>query len=325
MQWLIVLATWLTPSWLGVKAGRDGSTWQGWQWVAKGWCGPKKCVPQRHHPHRGGIDTPVPMWEMLHDRPQIWSGKPLCAPYKKRKLSRSTRPIAVELCRYSFDRSGDLRTRHRTEGGSFDLSASGYPHLRSVGSPNAKRMAEMDVHVRTLSMVMRTMPTLSALVPKNGDTEHNEAMIIALWTSAVIQYARCFDSSYGKGLPANKVFSDIPELLEHHEEVMTVRSKHLAHDVNSWRLADVSVQVFPDGELGELVRPFVFRIPSADEATLLLLLLSRAHTYALAERMALKKAVVGELRKKTVAERLSLPELRYEEMHTIPIKRARRT
>jgi hypothetical protein len=218
-----------------------------------------------------------------------------------------------------------VRTRHRTDGGSFDLAANGYPHLRIVGSPNAKRMAEMDIHVRTLAMVMRTIPTLDALVPTGGDTEHNEAMIIALWTSAVIQYARCFETSYGKGLQAAKVFADNAELLEYHEEVMTVRSKHLAHDVNAWRLADVSVQVFPDGELGELVRPFVFRLPSTSETTLLLLLITRAHAYALAERLAIKETVVRELRKKSAEERLSLPELRYEELHSIPVKRARRT
>lgn len=217
------------------------------------------------------------------------------------------------------------RYRGKSVEGKVDIESTGLGGAKLLSSPLAAIVSEFDVHARTLKAVETPLTMLMRLAVRNDGSEADEALILTLWTGLLVQYARCFDPTNKKHrLDEKKCFAGYDTLSRSHENVMEIRSKHLAHDVNGFRFCDIGVQVLPDGSMGELIRAFFHALPSGDDLVNLEKLASHAGKFAVAERDEAKRLLILELHRLTAEERMALPNMTYDNLHRTPIKRPRR-
>ena len=99
-------------------------------------------------------------------------------------------------------------------------------------SPAADRAAELSAIVGDLEEAQHALDLL--LEPTDSVTEPEAVTQHALWTYAVVQYARVFVN--GKRRNARPFLAPLaeewPEYLDTHEHVMGLRDKHIAHPVS---------------------------------------------------------------------------------------------
>lgn len=215
-----------------------------------------------------------------------------------------------------------MRKRIRTINGHIDLGRAGFGDVRRLDVPLAGMIAEMDIHVRTLEALSSPLSFLLKLLAEPADLQ-NDDLIASVWTGAIIQYCRCFEPSYKKGLVAEDVFPEEPALASH-RNALHLRSKHLAHDVNGYRFCHVGVEVSEDGDLGNVVRSFGQHAPAIEDVAALLGLALRAAAHATVRRRELTRELAKELHSKSPSELLALPSLHYEGLNRTPLLRSRR-
>lgn len=100
--------------------------------------------------------------------------------------------------------------------------------------PAAARLADLYSLHRDLTYVTLTCRYLIAHPPSGDRDEDGHVVGRALWQSAVISYARCFDTGSGhitKGASRPEAPTDrlTPELFAFHDDVMSERNTFVAH------------------------------------------------------------------------------------------------
>ncbi len=86
----------------------------------------------------------------------------------------------------------------------------------------------------------RTERTLRYLVSPSPLIHEAGILGTALYTQALVSYARCFSSGRRKGL-CQDIFSEKPELLAAHADIKSIRDKHVAHPVSEHEHCNVLV------------------------------------------------------------------------------------
>jgi hypothetical protein len=77
--------------------------------------------------------------------------------------------------------------------------------------------------------------------PSAGDRAVDAGVIgAALYTQALVSYARCFSSGRRKGIQP-EIFTTKPELLAAHMDIKSIRDKHVAHPVSEHEHCSVLV------------------------------------------------------------------------------------
>ncbi len=110
--------------------------------------------------------------------------------------------------------------------------------------PRAKALADLGAVAQDLKFVMRCCTKLAREMREDPD---DSVLLQALFTAAVITYARCFNSGKRGGLND----SDLTKLgLEgdprgFHRQVMDMRSKHIAHSANPFEMTSVGAVLSP--------------------------------------------------------------------------------
>jgi hypothetical protein len=89
--------------------------------------------------------------------------------------------------------------------------------------------------------LMRARSALCILIsPSNDQGIDAGIMGGALYTQALVSYARCFSSGKRKGLQQD-IFDGKPQLLAAHLDIKTIRDKHVAHPVSEHEHCSVLV------------------------------------------------------------------------------------
>lgn len=114
--------------------------------------------------------------------------------------------------------------------------------IAKVDFEEAKALTDLGAIVQDLSAVMQTCSRLKKLLREESK---DHILIEALWTSALIRYARCFAESKGFGL-SESVFDGLQgDPLGAHRFYMNLRNKHIAHSVNPFEQMEAGLVLSP--------------------------------------------------------------------------------
>jgi len=108
-------------------------------------------------------------------------------------------------------------------------------------------MADVSVRDSATRALRRAIP----LIPDNSD----DAILLAeaLWTSAIVTYARCFGSGRRTRLADDALAAATAQQLELHKKVIEQRNTHLAHVLSKLERSEVFLATAPDGVRHSLV------------------------------------------------------------------------
>jgi len=113
----------------------------------------------------------------------------------------------------------------------------------------AEFLADLGAIHQDIMFVMNCCRRMLEMLPHD---DHDGVVFQALFTAALITYARCFNGGHRSGLQVK----DVTKLgLEgdprgFHEQIMAMRSKHVAHSVNPFEMVTVGAILSPiDAEL----------------------------------------------------------------------------
>jgi hypothetical protein len=110
--------------------------------------------------------------------------------------------------------------------------------------PRAKALADLGAVVQDLKFVMRCC---AKLIRAMDEDPQDDVLMQALFTAAVITYARCFNTGKRGGLNDSDLtklgFEGDPRGF--HRQVMDMRSKHVAHSVNPFEMISVGAVLSP--------------------------------------------------------------------------------
>jgi hypothetical protein len=106
--------------------------------------------------------------------------------------------------------------------------------------PSAQILADQAAVIQDLQFVMECCKRLlTELARPEGDRD--AVVPLALWSSALVSYARCFTTGQRFGLTTEDVKS-LPlqgEVMKYHKWVIEERSKHTRHSANPFEVAKV--------------------------------------------------------------------------------------
>lgn len=104
----------------------------------------------------------------------------------------------------------------------------------ALNTPSARELAgHLAVH-RDLLFVRECCERLLVLFGSE-DATPDSVLVDALWSTAVIAYARCFKDGRREYRPQPSELAALPlegEFIEFHELILKLRDKHIAHSVN---------------------------------------------------------------------------------------------
>jgi hypothetical protein len=106
--------------------------------------------------------------------------------------------------------------------------------------PSAQVLADQAAIIGDLQFVMECCKRLLTELAR-PEADRDGVVPLALWSSALISYARCFSSGQRFGLTTEDV-SSLPlqgEVLKYHKWVMEERNKHTRHSANPFEIARV--------------------------------------------------------------------------------------
>jgi hypothetical protein len=130
--------------------------------------------------------------------------------------------------------------------GTNAASAAGQPLTVDLDLPSAQVLADQAGIIQDLQFVMECCKRL--LTELGRPEEERDAVIpLALWSSALVSYARCFGSGKRFGLTADDVLT-LPlqgEVLKYHRWVIEERNKHTRHSANPFEVAKVGAALAP--------------------------------------------------------------------------------
>lgn len=199
------------------------------------------------------------------------------------------------------------------------LRFKGFPgdsHVAELGSPTAKRLAQYRLIHHDLDeaeQALKAIRSLRMLTAAPDASADFRAMLRAMCAAFTVIYSRCFKSEDAGGhrLVATEVFAD-PVALREHEFILTLRSKHFAHDVNDYRQAKVAAVFDASGALLGFPAFETF----ADRSDVIEnngpLLVAEARCYLTIQLEQLQQQLLQEVEAMSPAERLALPPMMYQ-------------
>jgi hypothetical protein len=182
-------------------------------------------------------------------------------------------------------------------------------------SPSSKNLADCASVLQDLRFVQECCQRLAAVL--TGPEDQRDGVVLkALWTAALVAYARCFSSGKRLGLQNDDV-EDLPfeGVVEFHEWLMGMRNKNLAHSVSPFELVKVGVIVnsaasAPSEVQGVVTLSMQHWFPSVDGVKELGILANALDRVTSEKAQELEKAVLEAARKLTADELAKLPALR---------------
>ncbi|MHC4540237.1 MAG: hypothetical protein ACYS74_10715 [Planctomycetota bacterium] len=122
----------------------------------------------------------------------------------------------------------------------------GYPIAR-VDFVEAETLADLGSLTQDLGAVMQTCSRLKDLLQQDSK---DHILVEALWTCALIRYARCFVSGKRYGLDETAFSGLNGDPVAVHRLYIDMRNKHVAHSVNPFEQMEVGLVLTPK-EKGE--------------------------------------------------------------------------
>jgi len=118
-------------------------------------------------------------------------------------------------------------------------------HLAELKTPNARLLADRASIFQDLAFCIECCDELSEIliVARRGENVVQQA----LWTAALISYARCFASGARLGLTPAIYDKFDGEPRETHQMYIDMRNKHIAHSVNPFEQVKVAAVLSPPG------------------------------------------------------------------------------
>jgi hypothetical protein len=123
------------------------------------------------------------------------------------------------------------------------------PLTVALDTPSARVLADQASVIQDLQFVMDCGKRLLAELAK-PEAERDEVVPQALWSSALVAYARCFDAGRPSGLTADDVQS-VPlqgAVLNFHEWVIGERDRFTAFPVDPFAVSKVGAALPRDGQ-----------------------------------------------------------------------------
>lgn len=116
-----------------------------------------------------------------------------------------------------------------------------------LGNKKARRLADLTGIYMDLSFTIDACKLLMELVDHRRETDRDGLLREALWSSALVAYARAFAPGRRYGL-GEGVFSKLESnYLTAHRLFISLRNKHVAHSVNPFEQAEVGLALSEEG------------------------------------------------------------------------------
>jgi hypothetical protein len=109
-------------------------------------------------------------------------------------------------------------------------------------SDSAKALADLGSILRDLEFVISCC---DRLLPMLEQEERDVVTIEALWTAALVAYARCFASGKRFGLDEDSFVGLEGDVVAFHRLLLSLRNKHIAHSVNPFEVVRVGAILSP--------------------------------------------------------------------------------
>ena len=126
--------------------------------------------------------------------------------------------------------------------GDNDPAGVSLPLTVALDVPSAQVLADQTAVIQDLQFVMESCRRLLAELAR-PESERDAVVPLALWSSAVVSYARCFSSGQRFGLTTDDLLS-LPlqgEVLKFHKWVIEERNRHTRHSADPFEVARVGV------------------------------------------------------------------------------------
>ena len=126
--------------------------------------------------------------------------------------------------------------------GDNDPAGVSLPLTVALDVPSAQVLADQTAVIQDLQFVMESCRRLLAELAR-PESERDAVVPLALWSSAVVSYARCFSSGQRFGLTTEDLLS-LPlqgEVLKFHKWVIEERNRHTRHSADPFEVARVGV------------------------------------------------------------------------------------
>jgi hypothetical protein len=120
------------------------------------------------------------------------------------------------------------------------------PLTVALDIPSAQVLADQAGIIQDLQFVMECCKRLLTELAR-PEKERDPVVPLALWSSALMSYARCFASGKRFGLTPEDV-SSLPlqgEVMKYHKWVIEERNKHTRHSANPFEVARVGAALSP--------------------------------------------------------------------------------
>jgi hypothetical protein len=111
-----------------------------------------------------------------------------------------------------------------------------------LDSDSAKILADLGSILRDLEFVVGCC---DRLLPMLEDEDRDAVTIEALWTAALVAYARCFASGKRFGLDEDSFVGLEGEVVAFHRLLLNLRNKHIAHSVNPFEVVRIGAILSP--------------------------------------------------------------------------------
>jgi hypothetical protein len=126
--------------------------------------------------------------------------------------------------------------------GDNDVAGASLPLTVALDVPAAQILADQTAVIQDLQFVMESCRRLLAELAR-PESERDAVVPVALWSAALVSYARCFSSGQRFGLTTEDLLS-LPlqgEVLKFHKWVIEERNRHTRHSADPFEVARVGV------------------------------------------------------------------------------------
>lgn len=126
--------------------------------------------------------------------------------------------------------------------GDNDPAGASLPLTVALDVPPAQVLADQTAVIQDLQFVMESCRRLLAELAR-PESERDAVVPLALWSAALVSYARCFSSGQRFGLTTDDLLA-LPlqgEVLKFHKWVIEERNRHTRHSADPFEVARVGV------------------------------------------------------------------------------------
>lgn len=126
--------------------------------------------------------------------------------------------------------------------GDKDPAGASLPLTVALDVPSAQVLADQTAVIQDLQFVMESCRRLLAELAR-PESERDAVVPLALWSAALVSYARCFSSGQRFGLTTEDLVA-LPlqgEVLKFHKWVIEERNRHTRHSADPFEVARVGV------------------------------------------------------------------------------------